>query len=73
MKAVERELCCVALTFDQQRHEGNDGRVQLGHSEPVRPVVPGRVLWKYSHCSEICHNHVKWAHHSHSQAQHIHC
>lgn len=38
-------------TFDQQRHEGNDGRFQLGNRQSVRPVVPGRVLWERSHCS----------------------
>lgn len=29
--------------FDQQRHEGNDGRLQLGHGQSVRTVVSGRV------------------------------
>ena len=55
------------LTFDQQRHEGDDGRLQLGHGQTVGPMVPGRVLWKQSHCSEISQLRVKWTHHSHGQ------
>lgn len=54
----------MTLTFDQQRHEGNDGRFQLGNSQSVRPVVPGRVLWKQSYCSEICRPRVKQIHHT---------
>lgn len=42
------------LTFDQQGHERNDGRLQLGYCQSVRPVVPGWVLWKQLHSAETC-------------------
>lgn len=29
--------------FEQQRHEGHDGRLQFAHADPVSPVIPTRV------------------------------
>lgn len=40
---------CNDPTFDQQRHERNDGRLQFGHCESVDSVVPGWILWRQSH------------------------
>lgn len=34
----------ASRTFEKQRHEGDDWRVQFGNSESVGPVVSGRVL-----------------------------
>lgn len=31
-------------TFEQQGHEGDDRRGELGESQSVHSVVPGRVL-----------------------------
>lgn len=49
------DKCFVALmsechVFNHQRHEGNDGRIQLGDCESIRSVVPGRIhqVFKFS-------------------------
>lgn len=34
----------LPVTFEQQRHEGDVGRTEFGHSQSVGPVVPWGIL-----------------------------
>lgn len=33
------KIMLVSVTFEQQRHEGDVGRTEFGHSQSVGPVV----------------------------------